>query len=96
MFSSSEVRLDCPLISFFFTRLGGALGTFPYLENFVYEGNSLAIVLVDLLPFLHQSVEWFEKLVKERTMSEVRSSELETGLSSSGNLIEEDTAHSTP
>lgn len=96
MFSSSEVRSDCPSISFLFARLGGALGTFPYLENFVYEGNSLAVVLADLLPLLRQSVDWFEKLVKEKTMSEVRSSELETGLSSSSNPVEEDIAHSTP
>ena len=48
---------------------------------------------------LHQSVDWFEDLVgKRRVMSEVRSSELETGLSSSDDPVEVevDTAASGP
>ena len=56
------------------------------------------MVLAELLPLLHQLVNWFEGLVVERRgMSDVRSSELETGLSSSNNPmeVEEDTAVSS-
>ena len=52
MVSSSEVRIACPSISFLFVRLGGSLGVFLYLENFVFEGNSLSVALADLLPLL--------------------------------------------
>ena len=97
MVSSSEVKIACPSISFLFARLGGSLGIFPHLENFVFEGNSLGIALADLLPLLRQSIDWFEGLVREQeAMSEVRSSELETGLSSSGDPVEGDTVVSTP
>ena len=52
---------------------------------------------MELCPLLRQSLDWFEGLVRERgIMSEVRSSELDTGLSSSGKLVEGDTAVSTP
>ena len=45
---------------------------------------------------LRQSIGWFEGLVKERGMtSEIRSSELDTRLSSSGEPVEGDTAVST-
>ena len=85
MVSSSEVRIVCPSISFLFMRLGASVGVshsfFPLIESFVFEGNSLSVVLADLLPLLRQSVNWFEGLVVEqRVMSEVRSSELETRL----------------
>ena len=97
MVSGSEVGIVHPSISFLFSCLGGSLGVFPHLENFVFKGNSLAVTLADLLPLLRQSLEWFENLVREHEiMSEVRSSELETGLSSSENLVEEDTAVSIP
>ena len=57
----------------------------------------MGIALADLLPLLRQSIDWFEGLVKEKeAMSEVRSSELETVLSSSGDPMEGDTAVSTP
>ena len=47
------------------------------------------MVLADLFPLLCQSVDWFEGLVVEkRAMSEVRSSELDTRLSSSDDLVE--------
>ena len=54
MVSSSEVRIACPLISFLFACLGGSLGGggFPHLENFISEGNSLGVVVADLLPLL--------------------------------------------
>ena len=36
MVNRSEIRIACPSISFLFARLGGSLGVFPYLENFVF------------------------------------------------------------
>ena len=91
-----EVRIACPSISFLFARLGGSLGTYPFLENFVFEGNCLSVVLGDLLPLLRQSLNWFEGLTRRGLMSEVRSSDLETRLSSSGDPAEGDTAISGP
>ena len=83
--------------------LGASLGvsrTFlPLVENFVFEGSSLSIVLADLVPSLYQSIDWFEGLMSERgAMSKVRSSELKTELSSSDDPVEveEDTAVSIP
>ena len=103
MVSSTKVRIVCPSISFLFACLGVSLGvsrTFlPLVENFVFEGSSLGIALVDLVPLLCQSIDWFEGLVSERgAMSEVRSSELETRLSSSDDPmeVEEDIAVSIP
>ena len=66
------------------------MGIFHHLENFIFEGNNLGVVVVDLLSLLRQSIDWFRDLVRE-AMSEVRSSELETGLSSSGDPVEGDT-----
>ena len=95
MVSSSEVRIACPSISFLFACLGGSLRVFPHLENFIFEVNSLGVVVANLLPLLRQSIDWFRDLVRE-AMSEVRSSELETGLLSSGDPVEGDTAVSNP
>ena len=36
MVGSSEVRIACPSISFLFARLGGSLGVFPNVEDFVF------------------------------------------------------------
>ena len=97
MVNSFEVRIACPSISVLFACLGGSLGVFPHLENFVFEGNCLGIVLGNLLPLLRQSLNWFEGLVRGReVMSEVRSSNLETGLSSNGDPVEGDTAVFAP
>ena len=101
MLSSSEVRALCPSVSFLFAHLGASLrisrNFCPLVEDFVCGGNSLSLVLTDLFPLLRQSVDWFEDLVgDQRAMLEVRSNELETGLSSSDDLVEEDTAVSTP
>ena len=74
---------------------GDLWGVFPNLENFISEGNSLGVVVADLLPLLLQSIDWFQDFVRE-AMSEVRSSELEIGLSSSGDPVEGDTAVSNP
>ena len=99
MVSGSEVRITCPSISFLFARLEGSLGVFPYLEKFVFEGNSLSVALANILPLLRQSIDWFEGLVREQgIMFKVRSSELEMGLSSNGSPMEAggDTAVSAP
>ena len=97
MVGSSEVRIAYPSIYFLFARLGGSLGVYPHVENFVFKGNSLGVVLTELCPLLYQSLDWFEELVRERgIMSKVRSSELDTGLSSSGEPAEGDIAVSTP
>ena len=56
-------------------------------------------MLGDLFPLLCQSIDWCEGLVSERVaMSNVRSSKLETGLSSSDDLVEirDDTSVSIP
>ena len=101
MVGSSKVRILFPSVSFLFARLGVSLGvsrTFcPLVEGFVFGVSSLSVVLADLFPLLCQSVDWFEELVGEqRVMSEVRSSKLEMGLSSSDDPIEvkEDTTTS--
>ena len=73
MVGSSEVRIACPSILFLFARLGGSLGVFPHVENFVFEGNSLGVVLTELCPLLRQSFDWFEGLVRERERSCLRS-----------------------
>jgi len=91
--NSSKVRVVCPYVSFFFARLRASLGAshafFPLVENYVSEGSSLGVVLGDLFPLLCQSIDWFEGLVSEqREMSEVRSNELETGLSFNDNPME--------
>ena len=94
MVSTTEVRLAYPSVSFFFARLGVALGVssdfFPLVGDFVFEGCGLSVVLRELSPILGQSLAWFEGEAKR--MSEVRSSELEIGLSSSEGLVEGDTA----
>ena len=98
MVSNSEVRVVCPSASFFFARLGAALGVssdfLPLVGDFIFTGCGLSVVLGELSLILGQSIAWFEG--ETRRMSEVRSSELETGLSSSGSPKEGDTAVSTP
>ena len=99
MVGSSKVRIVYPSISFLFTCLGASLGVSrsfcPLVKGFVFGDSSLNVVLAGLFPLLRQSADWFEDLMGERRMmSEVRSSKLETGLSSRDDLIEveEDTA----
>ena len=54
MVNNFEVRVACPSISFFFAHLGASLGAshafFPLVENFVFEGSSLGVMLGDLFP----------------------------------------------
>ena len=56
MVGSTEVRVACPLILFLFMRLGASFGVshafLPLIEDFVFEGSSLSVALVDLVPFL--------------------------------------------
>ena len=52
MVGSSEVSIACPSISFLFARLGGSLGVFSHVQNFVFEGNSLGVALTELCPLL--------------------------------------------
>ena len=98
MVSGSEVRVICPSMSFFFARLGVALGVssdfLPLFGDFVFAGCGLSVVIRELSPILGQSLAWFEG--ETRRMAEVRSSELETGLSSSGGPEGGDTALSAP
>ena len=98
MVSSSEGRVACPSISFFFARLGAALGVssdfLPLVGDFIFAGYGLIVVLGEISPILGQSIAWFEGETKR--MLEVRSSELETGLSSSDGPKEGDIAVSTP
>ena len=98
MVSASEVRVACPSVSFFFARLGAALGVsgdfFPLVRDFIFEGCGLSVVLGELSPILGQLLAWFEGEMKR--MSEVRSSELETGLSSSDGPVKGDTTVSAP
>ena len=66
MVGSSEVRIACPSISFLFACLGGSLSVFLHVESFVFERNSLGVMLIELCPLLRQSLDWFEGLVRER------------------------------
>ena len=53
--------------------------------------------MIELCPLLRQSIDWFEGLIRERgIMCEVRSSELDTELSSGAEPVKGDTAVSTP
>ena len=98
MVNGSEVRVACPSVSFFFAHLGVALGVFgdflPLVGDFIFAGCGLSVVIGQLSLILGQSIAWFEGETKR--MSDVRSSELETGLSSSGDPEVGDTAISTP
>ena len=67
---------------------------FPLIGDYLFEGSGLSVVLGELSPILGRLLAWFERETKR--MSEVRSSELDTGLSSSGGPVEGDTTVSTP
>ena len=96
--SGSKVRAICPSVSFFFARLGAALGVsgdfLPLVRDFIFVGFGLSLVIGELSPILGQSLAWFEG--ETRRMVEVRSSELETGLSFSGDPEGGDTVVSAP
>ena len=98
MVSGSEVRAVCPSVSFFFARLGAALGVsgdfLLFVGDFIFAGCGLSLVIGELSPILGQSLAWFEG--ETRRMAEVRSNELETGLLSNDGSEGGDTAVSTP
>ena len=98
MVSGFEVRAVFPSVSFFFARLGAALGVssdfLPLVGDFIFVGCGLSLVIGELSLILGQSLAWFEG--ETRRMAEVRCSELETGLSSNGGPEGGDTAVSTP
>ena len=98
MVSGSEVRAVYTSVSFFFARVGAALGVssdfLPLVGDFIFAGCGLSLVIGKLSPILGQSIAWFEG--ETRRMAEVRSSELETRLSSSSGLEVGDTAVSAP
>ena len=98
MVSGSEVKATCPSVSFFFARLRAALGVsgdfLPLVGDFIFVGCGLSLVMGELSPILGQSLAWFEK--EMRRIAEVRSSELETGLSFSGDPEGVDTAIFAP
>ena len=98
MVNGSEVKAACPLVSFFFAHLGAALGVsgdfLPLVGDFIFVGCGLSLVIGELSPILGQSLALFEG--ETRRMVEVRYSELETGLSSSGDPEGGDTAISAP
>ena len=98
MVSGSEVRAVYTSVSFFFARLGAALGVssdfLPLVGDFIFAGCGLSLVIGKLSPILGQSIAWFEG--ETRRMAEVRSSELETRLTSSSGLELGDTAVSAP
>ena len=98
MVNGSEVRVICPSVSFFFAHLGAALGVsgdfLPFVVDFIFAGCGLSLVIGELSSILGQSLAWFEG--ENRRMAEVRSSELETGLSSTGDPEGGDTAVSAP
>ena len=56
MVSGSEVRAIFPSVSFFFARLGAALGVFgdfhPLVGDFVFVGCGLSLVIGELSPIL--------------------------------------------
>ena len=58
----SEVRRHYPSISFLFGRLGAFLGSTdgcPEIRYFTPRDSVLGLVLADLPPSLHQSLDWF-------------------------------------
>jgi len=87
----SNIRRTSPSIALFFACLGVFLGSssdhYPQVGDFVLSDSSLGLVLGNIYPLLHQSLDWFrcvqESLRREKMDSEVRSGDLETGLSSS-------------
>lgn len=75
MYKHSEVRRHCLSVSFLFAHLGVLLGSgsgCSKVGSFVSESSVLGLVLADLSPLMHQSLDWFKSV---RSMStEVRSS----------------------
>ena len=93
MYEYSEVRHHCLAISFIFAHLGALLGSGSgclELRSFASEGGALGLVLVDLSHLLRQSLDWFRS--GRKILTEVRSSKLDTRLSSGDKAVEVDIA----
>ena len=92
------VRVDCPLVAFIFAYLGCLLESvegecLKRISFFVGEDYPYTFVLSSLFPLVSYSIE----IVRLLKMFEVRSSDLEMGLSSSDDrVILEATSISTP
>jgi len=86
MVDYSSVRSNCPPISFFFTHLCGLLVAVgrrhPKVRLFVGREYPFRFILLFLFPLVHHSVGVAQTLAISRE-EEVRSSELETSLSTS-------------
>ena len=98
MVDYSAIRVDCSSIAFFFAHLGSLLESVDreHLErasSFVGEDCSYTFVLSSLFPL----VSHYAEVARLLRMSEVRSSDLETGLSSSDDrVVSKATFVSTP
>ena len=88
MVDYSSVRVDCPSVAFLFARLGCLLKALEgkclkWVSFFVGEDYPHNFVLSSLFPLVSHST----KVARSLKMSEVKSSELETGLSSSDDHV---------
>ena len=98
MVDYSSIRVDCPLIAFLFACLGCLLEAFKgkclkWVSLFMGEDCLHKFDLSSLFPLVFHSA----RVARSLKMSEVRSSDLDTGLSSSDNhVIPEVTSPSTP
>lgn len=87
------VSQECPLISFFFARLGVFLeystSCCPQVGLFVPHSSALKPILLFLYPLIWQSLIKYHSEMDniEYRADDVRSSELETGLSSSAETL---------
>ena len=99
MVGNSEVKRISPIVAFLFACLGALvessgdpLGTlspcssYLQIEEFVFSGSGLGLVLGDLYPLLYKSQVWFQSIREvlrgENMGSEVGLGDLERGLSS--------------
>ena len=98
MVDYSAFRVDFPSMPFFFARLGYLLKSvegecLKWVNLFVGEDWPYKFVLSSLFPLVSHSA----KVARSLKMSEVRSSDLEMGLSlSDDRVISEATSPSTP
>ena len=91
------IKKEIPSISFLFARLGVFLkssgGCCPHIGLFVPQDcGAFRPILISLYPLIHHSLiaHHLEMTAIEYRDSDIRSSELETGLSSSGESTDKD------
>ena len=93
MVGFEHLSQECPSVSFFFARLGVFLehsfGRCPQLGSFVSRSSAIRPVLFTLYPLICQSLVryYLEMDPVEYRLDDVRSSELETGLSSNAESL---------